>query len=512
MVISLVLVIVLASNFSCCKMEQFIGTSEIEITGQPKDLQTNSTFDFLPINFQFQIPQLNYKTICECAVQSHFFTKDFLISTDEKKENNAKIEKCHYFCRAHFSHTEERTKCFFSVCNDFKEGLVWVPGHDDKMISLEFGDQDNRLAKFFVQNFDIGLDEPEMRGFEIGSKVSTIENLAEIEIGKYLPNEWMHLRLMVFVTYESFSSNILQQNKQRTISFVNSVMALVSAIYAQLKIHLTVQNIEIWTSEHDETFPPSDWSNSSKILRQLSRVINNNNDNFQLENKHDALVCIRNLDNVDNAPILGLSWRRSICNNWTPKMGELFLTASLAARTISMGQSMRRHRTALAGTISHELAHVLGFAHFDARFCKCPTKRPCAMTDKASNLYHSFIQYGWSDCAIRSIFSHIREKRKIWPQCLKWSGNDFGQAFESGQPICGNGIIENGEECDCGPQNQRRSIFDGIIGVETLFCQNSQCCSNNCKLKKGAQCTQGICCDSAKCQFYNNNTICRPKR
>ena len=80
---------------------------------------------------------------------------------------------------------------------------------------------------------------------------------------------------------------------------------------------------------------------------------------------------------------------------------------------------------------------------------------------------------------------------------------------------CGNGIIDDGEECDCGTQ-----------------CSPNSCCSPvTCRLKADAQCESGPCCDNCKVrlmhfffrgkyinvkcllllmlQFLPANTICR---
>lgn len=52
--------------------------------------------------------------------------------------------------------------------------------------------------------------------------------------------------------------------------------------------------------------------------------------------------------------------------------------------------------------------------------------------------------------------------------------------------VCGNGILEEGEECDCGTEEE---------------CKGNPCCSFGCKLKDGAVCSDENepCC--AKCQF-----------
>ncbi|CAG2247456.1 Zinc metalloproteinase-disintegrin-like batroxstatin-2,Zinc metalloproteinase-disintegrin-like Eoc1,Zinc metalloproteinase-disintegrin-like berythractivase,Zinc metalloproteinase-disintegrin-like VAP1,Zinc metalloproteinase-disintegrin-like halysase,Zinc metalloproteinase-disintegrin-like cobrin,Zinc metalloproteinase-disintegrin-like atragin,Zinc metalloproteinase-disintegrin-like NaMP,Coagulation factor X-activating enzyme heavy chain,Disintegrin and metalloproteinase domain-containing protein 12,Zinc me len=73
--------------------------------------------------------------------------------------------------------------------------------------------------------------------------------------------------------------------------------------------------------------------------------------------------------------------------------------------------------------------------------------------------------------------------------CLK---NIPEQLFDA--PYCGNGFVEEGEECDCGlPQ----------------ICNNKCCNASSCKLLSHARCATGRCCDLNNCQPKSAATLCR---
>ncbi|XP_077346998.1 disintegrin and metalloproteinase domain-containing protein 22 isoform X2 [Lithobates pipiens] len=60
-------------------------------------------------------------------------------------------------------------------------------------------------------------------------------------------------------------------------------------------------------------------------------------------------------------------------------------------------------------------------------------------------------------------------------------------------PECGNGIVETGEECDCGT-------------VEECAKEGEDCCKH-CKLTEDSQCSDGLCC--TKCQLNPKEMLCR---
>ena len=62
---------------------------------------------------------------------------------------------------------------------------------------------------------------------------------------------------------------------------------------------------------------------------------------------------------------------------------------------------------------------------------------------------------------------------------------------------CGNGFLEPGEECDCGPET---------------YCDSKCCNATTCKLMPGAQCAVGQCCDKSTCTIVPRTVdkVCRP--
>ncbi|XP_062983817.1 disintegrin and metalloproteinase domain-containing protein 20-like [Elgaria multicarinata webbii] len=58
--------------------------------------------------------------------------------------------------------------------------------------------------------------------------------------------------------------------------------------------------------------------------------------------------------------------------------------------------------------------------------------------------------------------------------------------------VCGNGVTDDDEECDCGQDKD---------------CRVHGCCKENCKLKANIDCLYGLCCE--ECKFLEERTLCR---
>ncbi|XP_043100746.1 disintegrin and metalloproteinase domain-containing protein 10 isoform X2 [Puntigrus tetrazona] len=146
-------------------------------------------------------------------------------------------------------------------------------------------------------------------------------------------------------------------------------------------------------------------------------------------------------------------------------------------------------------TFAHEVGHNFGSPHDSGSDCTPGESKTQDQKERGNYIMYARATSGdkfnnnkFSICSIRNISQVLDKKRFL---CF----------VESGQPICGNGLVEANEECDCGYSDQ---------------CKD-QCCfdasapeSQKCKLRPNVQCSpsQGPCCTS-ECRFKVNNVKCR---
>ncbi|KAL1772542.1 disintegrin and metalloproteinase domain-containing protein 30 [Sigmodon hispidus] len=123
---------------------------------------------------------------------------------------------------------------------------------------------------------------------------------------------------------------------------------------------------------------------------------------------------------------------------------------------------------------AHEVGHCVGMRH-DEEYCQCRGRKSCVMGTGRT---------GFSNCSYVQFVKHAAYKMSY---CLS-DIPKLGYVAER----CGNKIVENKEECDCG------SIEE---------CKSDLCCTPDCKLRAGVNCSTGLCC--YKCDFLPSGYECR---
>ena len=164
---------------------------------------------------------------------------------------------------------------------------------------------------------------------------------------------------------------------------------------------------------------------------------------------------------TDVKGILGWAYIGNMCSQW----------ASMSLSRDSGGALYA------AGTVTHEIGHSVGFGH-----CDCE-KRPCVMEG---------VHYGghksWSNCAKNKYQSLL--DLDLLPCLYNYPSVIYGKS------VCGNGLVQAGEQCDCGSEDDCHHL--GLL----------DCCDPyTCKLRAHAQCAQGECCE--KCKFKKKGVGCR---
>uniref|UniRef100_A0A7N9B0X7 ADAM10 endopeptidase n=1 Tax=Mastacembelus armatus TaxID=205130 RepID=A0A7N9B0X7_9TELE len=192
------------------------------------------------------------------------------------------------------------------------------------------------------------------------------------------------------------------------------------------------------------------------------------------------------LTNRDYSGVLGLAWEGKagnwggICSKYTTLRNGQNSTLNTGLVTIqNYGQFLPPRHIQL--TFAHELGHSLGSPHDEGSNCGDLGSRggdgrylmfPHA-TDEVRENNEKF-----SPCSIKAISKILKLKKDV---CF----------VASDQPICGNQMVEEEEECDVGHNDKDLCCYSAkeTVGVQ-------------CRLKSGKVCSpsQGVCC-SQDCEF-----------
>ncbi|KAJ5679306.1 Disintegrin and metalloproteinase domain-containing protein B [Penicillium macrosclerotiorum] len=190
---------------------------------------------------------------------------------------------------------------------------------------------------------------------------------------------------------------------------------------------------------------------------------------------------------------VGISWLGRLCHSDLVSSGS----SSVTGANVVVGNQGSTWQI-----FAHESGHTFGAVHdCDTETCKenleessqcCPlTSSTCnANAQYIMNPYAESTMTNFSECTVGNICSAIG-RNSIKSTCLS---DNRGVVTISGS-TCGNGIVETGEDCDCGGEQG---------------CDDNACCdATTCKFKNNAVCddSNDSCCSS--CQYTSAGTVCR---
>nr|XP_033812155.1 disintegrin and metalloproteinase domain-containing protein 10-like isoform X2 [Geotrypetes seraphini] len=200
------------------------------------------------------------------------------------------------------------------------------------------------------------------------------------------------------------------------------------------------------------------------------------------------------LTDRDYSGVLGLAWNGKlgnsggICSKYTKLRDGSEATLNTGLITVQKyGQHLPPRLIHI--TLAHELGHSLGSPHDEGTECSNFN----ASSKEGNYLMYPYAMDGnqynndkFSSCSIAFIANILKAKKD---QCF----------VESDRPICGNQIVEPGEECDVGTSDSDLCCY-GSSAAEEL----------QCRLKPGKICSasQGLCCNHL-CDYKTQGTLCQ---
>nr|XP_033806322.1 disintegrin and metalloproteinase domain-containing protein 9-like isoform X2 [Geotrypetes seraphini] len=239
-----------------------------------------------------------------------------------------------------------------------------------------------------------------------------------------------------------------------TIKMVQMI-SYVNTMYIPLNLHIILRGLEIWTIEDKVSMEGS-------TDDMLIRFINWRETDLIPRQNHDIAYLITS--------------RKDVKSSGAATFGK---ACSSSGGAIVVYPPSRTTET-FASIFAHFLAHNLGIRHDDSdKMCSCASSI-CIMDSRIIEIDTK----SFSNCSIKYF------KEFLWQEkgnCLL----DFPMLREPyRQARCGDGVLNTGEDCDCGTE------------------LNCPCCDPaSCTVKRGAVCAIGDCC--LMCQLAPKGTLCR---
>ncbi|XP_055606084.1 disintegrin and metalloproteinase domain-containing protein 12-like [Uranotaenia lowii] len=247
-------------------------------------------------------------------------------------------------------------------------------------------------------------------------------------------------------------------NLQRIHKYCLNLVNIMNTIYRPLNIFIALVGVVVWTEQ-----------NQIDISLDSKKTL----DNFLAYRRTTLLKMIPH----DNAHLLtSVHFNESVVGK--AEMGSMCTYAGSGGVEVIDSEIIALQ----ASTVAHEMGHNFNIDH-DERGCSCPGGS-CVMASKTVRSQAAPNQ--WSSCSRQHLETALKHGVGA---CL----NNKPEKLLV-RSTCGNGLVEPGEECDCGL---------------TESCDTKCCDAKTCRLTVNSTCAGGACCDLDSCQLKSAGTRCR---
>ncbi|XP_076595916.1 disintegrin and metalloproteinase domain-containing protein 19 [Chaetodon auriga] len=246
----------------------------------------------------------------------------------------------------------------------------------------------------------------------------------------------------------------LEKTKLKLLEAAN----LVDKYYKALSIRVALIGLEVWSSQDMSSVSDNPHATLAAFLSWRRKQLS------VLPNDNAQLITGRAFQGTT----IGLAPLKAMCSDY--QSGGVNTDHSESA-------------VGVAATMAHEMGHNFGMSHDSTGCCQARAEDGGCIMAAATG--HPFPRV-FNDCNQKELKSYLSSGGG---KCLFNMPNT--RAMYGGQR-CGNGYLEDGEECDCGEEEE---------------CTSPCCNANNCTLKAGAECAHGVCCHN--CKLKSPGVLCR---
>ncbi|XP_061473470.1 disintegrin and metalloproteinase domain-containing protein 19 isoform X3 [Rhineura floridana] len=265
-----------------------------------------------------------------------------------------------------------------------------------------------------------------------------------------------YVELLLVADYAEFQKHNydLQATKNKLLEAANYV----DKFYKSLNIRVALVGLEVWNDHNKCDISENPHSTLWSFLAWRRKLL--------MYKKHDNAQLITGMS--FHGTIIGLAPLMAMCSVYQ-----------------SGGVNMDHSENAIgvAATMAHEMGHNFGMSHDSAGCCTASARDGgCIMAAATGDPFPRV----FNKCNMKELDRYLQSGGGM---CL-YNMPDTKTLY--GGQRCGNGYLEEGEECDCGEEEE---------------CNNPCCNASNCSLKPGAECAHGTCCHL--CKLISPGTLCR---